>query len=612
MNKNIRKSIHFIFISIILFVSCQFEPKNEYIVDVTKEPYGPISIDLMQTDTIILIAKTSLTYKIETENGQKIYESRIMIDDHFEQSLLTVEGKFTLNPDDYENGFHQLQIEVYTSSGTGSLADIGEAEALFYSRSWVLIVDRTKPVALKITNISDTLGMLKLEWEKNKSFNFQSYEVRRILHLDNYEYESIVNVIHNVDSNYTMDKSYIGGKATYWVNNVTPDENVQGYQRIYINDFPKFKIIEKINGDSIIFKWNKCKYDSNFSNYYSQYESTIGSHTGLLKNTIIINDTTASIKLPFGESYYFDLITDSKNTRYSYENPVHRISVYTGDTIPKHKYMAHSNIPGIIYLIDFSKIYRYSLSEKRVLNSTNTEFNDYCYSFGVSPNGDYVAYSIGNEIYIVDPVSLSKLKTIDLKKYFNGATPFRLFISNNGLLSISVQLVNTQFCGCLYDIATDDTLFTKKYFLNISESGKYLLMNNHKETELYNYSDGMQYIGKIAGNFDKSNFNPLNEEELIVFKKNSIEVLYCNNLFLKDSYIHNLNLDNGYIDPVSKRIMLKPLPSSPSPPIYIIDPGLKKIVAKKEVIYLGSNTFQYNFFNNELFSIRGYKLELSE
>ena len=341
---------------IILIVGCEYKPDGENFVEIIPVSFGDIVMNLLdQEDTIRLKGQTTFTYHIKTQEKQQIYSLKIFIDGKSIIDYPESSGSFIMVPGDYEDGMHRVNMEIYTSSGTGSLADVVGAEALYYSHEWIVWVDKTPPVQLEITSITDYGGKLKIEWVKNSHANFQQYQVYRNLHyVDNNFILPLTGIefIFHPDSNYFIDDFYIGGFVMYQIDNTASGITAEGIPLTYERPYPRFREVS-YNGDSITFRWSKVLYPGNFYKYQLSYQTL----DNVFFSTENCQDTSASHALFSGDETLVYLTTYS---RAFFVNQPERlfdtITVYAGDKIKKLGFLNRSNPTGTVYLVNDGKI----------------------------------------------------------------------------------------------------------------------------------------------------------------------------------------------------------------------------------------------------------------
>lgn len=597
----------------LLVVACEHKPKDTYYVDLNKDTFGNITIDLLdQPDTIYLMNETNFSYNINLQEGQTIYATEISLDGELISNASSSNGTFTLIPHDFETGSHVLKVEVITTTGTGSLSDIAGAESLLYTRQWIFITDNSPPERLEITTIAESNGKLKIEWTKNNRLNFHHYSVYRILYnpLTNSYNEMGLASICDPDSNWFVDDSYVGGQVTYHIDNRGINGTAPGISKSFNSAYPTFLSAQKTEGDKVKFLWNKTRFPGNLG----KYELTVGDKINYTFTTLFStdnpDDTSYTATLCFGDTVDIWLNTIPKKVDYWYpETMSDRIGAYAGEKIPKHmSRLVHSNDPDIIYLVDYNSISRYNVKTGETERTIVTDYNDWeRRNTYLSPDGNYMVRISGNYADQLDPVSLSTIRSINLSLFFGSSNALRIInVTNNGWMSVSKD--EWPYAGGIVDLENSDTLFTIKgsNYITIypSPAGKYMIVTYAWKPTLYNYNGSLTKLHELSE--DEFEFNPVNEEEVYRFSPttdNSISLLKCSDLQVIKSYIPFMAIGTHDIDPISGLIMI---PGQSE--IYLLDLDQKSIAATKNITALPWH--KYAFFNNTLFSGLGYKLSL--
>ena len=260
----------FIFSSILLLLSgCEYRLKDDYYRELNIRDSANITIDL-ETINSGFVLKGSTTYSFHSEtNDLDLLSIRVFVDGGEIMNYSTKGGIFQLDGMNYSDGEHELEIVVTTHSGSGSLADLLGAEGFVLSRSWKFYVDNSMPVPVKITNIHNDNGVLKIEWERYTKYNFGKYEIVKVS--DELGYGTKVSrslgFITNPDQNYFYDYSYVGDSAKYQIKVFSfLGYAADGDFKLFADE--KLSISTTIiSGSKVRLSWNRCKYDKAFKNY---------------------------------------------------------------------------------------------------------------------------------------------------------------------------------------------------------------------------------------------------------------------------------------------------------------------------------------------------------
>ncbi|MDF1549031.1 MAG: hypothetical protein P1P88_14500, partial [Bacteroidales bacterium] len=156
-----------------LLYSCVYEPKDFYYLDVTDNPAPPEiqTINLNSYNDTIYIYFDHTTFTFQSSN-QEIKAARFLINGEEYKDVQAIENTFTLQYLYLDDGVYELTVELFTGSGTGSLADQLGYEGFLLSNSWKLIVNRDH--YLKTSSIAEN-GLFKLFWPQCKQLDFKEY-----------------------------------------------------------------------------------------------------------------------------------------------------------------------------------------------------------------------------------------------------------------------------------------------------------------------------------------------------------------------------------------------------------------------------------------------------
>jgi hypothetical protein len=208
-----------------------------------------LKIDLnLLTDTIYVYnystVKLTLTLTNKTLYAVKFFVNNAEVE-HIDQPDENTYS-FSVNMAVYLTA--KIRAEIYTSTGTHSIADKVMAEAFVYkTKEWLLIYTPEKPeITSEIVN-----GRLKLSWTPIKS----SYRGKYLIS---------GSIIDSTYDNWYIDSSFFGGSMNYCIR--FDDNGASGYSickeiyypypHAYIND-----------ADSFLIYWEKCNFYNNIKGY---------------------------------------------------------------------------------------------------------------------------------------------------------------------------------------------------------------------------------------------------------------------------------------------------------------------------------------------------------
>ncbi|HEY6914977.1 MAG TPA: hypothetical protein VI413_09900, partial [Paludibacter sp.] len=138
----------FIICVLVFFTSCIYEPFGTYENPVNTNPATPQIINLelnVNADTLWVYGNQKLKYHFKSSNEkQSILGLKIYIDGAICDSVISDNGEFDILQSALTAGVHKMNILLYTKSGTGSIADRLNAEAILLTKEWVVIADYSK------------------------------------------------------------------------------------------------------------------------------------------------------------------------------------------------------------------------------------------------------------------------------------------------------------------------------------------------------------------------------------------------------------------------------------------------------------------------------------
>ena len=136
-----------LFLSLIFILSsCEYIPKGENFSEVNPNvPPPDIVLDLsFDSDTLkINFYPFTISYSVEAGDNL-VYGIFLMIGQDTLQTDWDDNGEFTFKPTSfYEEGIHDLKMEIITNTNTGSLADVAGYEFLTFEYYWTLVIENT-------------------------------------------------------------------------------------------------------------------------------------------------------------------------------------------------------------------------------------------------------------------------------------------------------------------------------------------------------------------------------------------------------------------------------------------------------------------------------------
>jgi hypothetical protein len=477
-------SVALLYILILLFHSCEYEPAGVYnlITDHNATPPHLQIVNLnINRDTIILYSQSTIKFTFNTEY-QNVRAVTLLIDSTEIGIVHSNSGEFQLLAGSINQGIYEMVLKVYTGTGTGTIADAVGAEGYVFKKSWKLIVRYWSENETKLSIINGLLHLKLPEFDKS---NFEEYIICRFDDLYNE-----IEIGRSVKSEF-VDSSYVGEGAQYIVKGKNTDGSIFTLEspRIY-PDLPELSFSADTLNQYVV-KWRKSKYYGAVGSYsvFLAHEYLIYD---LVNSTSDVQDTTYNLNdCVFGDKIFVKLRIVPKNSnvlyvpgRYSaFEKEIYpelgfafRIKDYLNDLFPV-------NQNEFIYALGCDSIIRYSLSSMSVVERTSHTTPDYyCCEIGnlaTSPSGNYVTAQVG----CWDNILFTSSSAIGLYSEINPGT----IAGYAGTVPVHVSDIGT---GLLND--TDGNILIYD-FLNLRILGKQIRNSNYPS-----YLSGM----KLSGNGD--------------------------------------------------------------------------------------------------------------
>ncbi|MBZ0241696.1 MAG: hypothetical protein K8F24_00650, partial [Bacteroidales bacterium] len=147
--------------------SCTYKSDEYYSPPTNPNPDSPdlqiVSLNLDE-DTVFIYWDKDVVFDFKTDN-QKVHGVRFILDGDEYYTKDNNSGSFSFTYLMMSHGINSLVVEVYTETGSGSLADELGYEQFMFSREWVVEVYRpyTDEYRFYVEN-----GFLKLSWPAYK------------------------------------------------------------------------------------------------------------------------------------------------------------------------------------------------------------------------------------------------------------------------------------------------------------------------------------------------------------------------------------------------------------------------------------------------------------
>jgi len=542
-------------------MGCEYQTDEIYNRKVNPDVSPPdiqvIDLNII-SDTLYVYGSVTIRFKF-TAGNLEVKKVSLLIDGEEKGVVFSDGGSFNLSLSNQRPGIHDLSVRIYTTTGSGSLAEEFDAESYTENRTWKLVY-LPQGYNLEISSSTED-GLLHLHWNRYLSSDLKEYIVYK--RNSSFAYSEI----YRTRLNEYIDSAYVGEDAEYAIKVVTDDnpEYAQNWFRIN-SDVIQMSLNMNSSGQYIV-NWTKPRY-------YNAID-TIILWQGLADNSNSVhramtttnpNDTVFKVLSgKFGDkmSFYIRLVPHNSAFENSPQgNLLGHITGYLGFSYDKDENwtLLPADNDGFIYF-DCFKINRYSLSQLKLISELKYQIKNCsgCLSSAVSSSntGKYLS----NFVYCDETLLFSN--TEDLSTYslhninnITGPSYHSLSLADNGTaLFHSSQggydlynLVSSSRIGHYnsdYDYQTVQRIAPDgSYFTICTDSLKMIKVSDSSFSEMWK----IKYLKDYLRFYE---FNPFNPDEIYFWEGSRLEVRSCNDLsvissiHLSDLYLLNIDYKNN-------------------------------------------------------------------
>ncbi len=590
-------NVLFIFI-LMFFASCIYEPSEIYENPVNSKPTLPQITNLelnVNADTLWVYGNQKLKYNFKSSNekqsilGLKIYIDGVMCD-----SVISDNGEFNILQSALSEGSHKMQILLYTKSGTGSIADKIDGEAILQVKEWVIMADYSdKKVTYTIEN-----GFLKLHWERYKNLDLKKYKI---------EYSG------TTQNNYFIDSLYYGAQRTYKITVEKTNGDIITWGSLVMAENiakPELKISES---NTYYITWHKTPFYNSLKYRYEFHNKDDGSLAYGDYGYKNGNDTVYIGSLQFSERFSFALYTVPKNLTEQTNDymiyPTGYLSQYAGEPVDIKTNTSYTSADTLTSY-DSNNVYKYRLNGQTVYNepilpASSTGFT----ALQISPRGKYLlglkyATSTTSMRYFAKDLSTGNVYYMDYTEPGSYELNYYLsmHISDNG---IGIFELPTK--ELLFDFKNNTEIASRplstpqsnNFIFKISPDGKHVISSNYAENVVADVfginNSNLKKIYSVEGTYTKWNFNPIDPNTLIILKNKTLSVIQCEPYallrkieFASDEVFMNIDYFNNEVLSINaNQFIIRSLSSGNE---------IKRIGKRRQQYYLYENFFLHNHY----------------
>jgi hypothetical protein len=583
--------------TILLISGCEYNSYKKNFVDIDPPTAEGLSIQIITsyTDTVKVFTDTECQFSIQgapSGNGRVV----VKIGDRT-WNIKSLSGSFIVRPDSFPSGIDSLTMDIYISTGTGSISDLLGAENYWNRQVWPLVIDSRPPPKLVPVVGHDKSGFFRVQWPRCDQYNFMEYRLT-IMHLGK---TSIVD-IYNRNKCFYLDTSYVGGIATYSLSTF-----VHGYSQtvdgsLVVNEESPIPQFENVGYDSVRIFWKK-------SNYKCKYWLTDYYNLPIFQS---VTDTSVTIlNRGFGDPMFYNLITSpyyythtvSLDPDCRLQSKMYTLGDYIATNLPSYGY---NRFDKTIYTNSYEDMECYDAGTMTKKRSVRLDMLSYQGLYSAPNNSSFIAALTSKNINVFKDQFLTSPVVIQYDSWGSDVDHFAL--TNNGLVTIArpsrFDIISIAKGKVIASESIEKyPLYSKPKCFATSADGKYLCSVSHLGMSLFKYdpdtlikiySDYRAYTSVL---FDEKN------SDIIMLKlrgNNTLEIRKISDF----SLIRTVNLFQGVMcgfDPETGYLLYSDYNN-----LYVLKPGTFETVLKIRC----SSTF-VDMYAGRLFSMSGYTLNIS-
>jgi hypothetical protein len=542
---------------LVALVSCEYEPSGEFSRNIPGPGEAtPIWIDLAaENDTIYTHPAGDLRFMLYT-GEKKIHGFEVCVNDKCE-IIPYYHDSFNIGIFDVRPGNYSLTVNIYTDTGSGSMAEGFGVEAFLYSKKFTLVVlEWSSPWSGKLS-VKPEQGSLKISWDRYYGANFQAYILTKKTDWSSRHMATFTNLA----STTFYDSSYVGENASYMVELVTKDDRLTTNAVVYKGTLPKLHIKE-VKNNLLTLEWDRSPYFKNiekYAIYNSRWDYELLAEITDLNVTSVVLDN-----LRFLDEYEFLFVPIPKYFVEYFLQDIRHQENYLGSKA--HGLIGEKFSKGTIvtalgdyfYYPAGDYIFEYNYVEDRAtrtiqLTSPHSEF-------AVSANRKFVLAADNRRSVLL--YDYNRSKTYSLDQFADGFNQVSYpAISDNGIGIMRLynfsSANNVDGSILVYDFVNERIIYQGPLgqgmttSLRISADGKYICRNLNTVYQVQNNS--ILYLREVSNLIAGSShfeFHPA-DPELFIYRKQAN--LYCRNIMdlstafscqiNPNSFLHNIDFN---------------------------------------------------------------------
>lgn len=546
------------FLLFIALYSCKYDTHDIYErnlnQNVTEPTIETVQLDLSEDEDTVELAYNRVHFNFKSSD-QQVSGVKFYLDGTLIGTVESGNSSFDLYHEFLYDRTHRLKLEIFTHSGTGSIADsLGMEGFLFASKEWTIKVQNTTYGSVT-SIVSD--GFLKLVWTKSAQ-DVPEY----IIYRDNQE------IGRTATCDY-IDKGHVGEAANYQVvfkSTYNPGQ-LETLGQVRIPNEIRLKKFNYNTKNNYNILWERPKYYAAVESIRLVRDNDNYSNTQLEKTTDINQSSFVIPTSLFGQLGEYRMILTPKYPNPMYNNPSYssnslfsspKIKCMIGYPSPIFDSFSRISTTEFLYhtdMYDYESIayndsmFRYSTTQNRVVesfryNPPNYNWSgDHYWNPTASSDGSYFVSNAGlsGTAIVSSAYNFKDYKIIDISNLTSSTK--KIPISNNGR-----GIIDSFYNKYLYDFINQRVLGTINSTTaiddnNISSNGNYFFLRVSHTVWLYSFLNNQLKLERTISaddspGYDYFNFMANEPDKAISWNKNSkaFSILRCSDLGILKSF----------------------------------------------------------------------------
>lgn len=495
------KKRYYLSLLFLVLISCSYNFSEDAFQDLEIPTTSDKAISLIDFNELDVInEETEITYRFEGAPNQSVVNTIVYLDD---QEIRTDRrnntGTFSLFPSRYKDGVHDIKVQVFFSSGSGSIKDQASLEILETNSSFQFTVKRYPAVPPQIKEVKMEAGSVRINWSApvNKDFKEAFLSLK-------YKYSEVLVPLSqsDLDSGTYLDKYTI----LFTKNTNTPEYDhyssvdysivyrsefnaVYGQKKTLVDDPSAFKIKIGYHDDkSFKVVWNQHPFYGNFSTFkYGNLDfSSLGGEYIFDEPYILGQNYAHPIVINEGNRYlaynYYEMALDENSLGlFDFNHLYAKGGVYNPSNKNYYALVVEDRLSsGYVYYI-----YKYSEDMDFIEKSYvgGFEKSDVAENIYLDPIDHNIYVDTFKNSYLIDKNALQVIKSyVDSNDDSNSHVYRNNIVKQYNYTSDQLTITNTTTGDVLYS----NTHVNPGY---LSRSGEYVYLQKDTENAIYKISN---------------------------------------------------------------------------------------------------------------------------